>query len=535
MRIPLLLIFLFVLETVHGFDPYPKNESIDIRHYLFRLDLNDSTNRIGGEAAIEIRFKKVVTDFELDLASVNSTGQGMQVTEVTIDGQKLKFAHARDRLRISLSSPAQAGDEKRLVISYAGIPSDGLIIGKNKYGDRTFFGDNWPDRAHYWLPTIDHPYDKATCEFIVTAPEQYSVIATGERVEESAVAKKRKITHWKTSVLLPTKVMVIGVARFAIGYEGEINKVPMQSWVYPQNRSEGFSDYALASGPLDYFSKNIAPYPYEKLANVQSTTRWGGMENAGNIFYYENSVTGKGSIESLLAHEIAHQWFGDSASEADWLHVWLSEGFATYFTQLYLESKYGEMRLALEMDNDRQAVIKHFKNDPTPIVNQAQTDITKVLNTNTYQKASWVLHMLRHEIGDQKFWEAMREYYRRYQLSNAMTDDFRKVVEAGTSRDLKPFFDQWFFRAGHPVLSVSWKYDQKEKKIRLTVEQKQAGLFDIPLEIGVRQGTAQIIEKIRISAKKQEFAIASPQKPSSVVLDPNVRLLFDGNAVEALK
>jgi aminopeptidase N len=531
----LLPIFLLILETVHGFDPYPKNESIDIRHYLFRLELNDSTNRIGGEATIDIRFKKGLADFELDLAGLNSSGQGMQVSEVTVDGKKENFSHAQNRLKISLSTAAVAGDEKRFVVTYSGIPQDGLIIGKNKYGDRTFFGDNWPDRAHHWLPTIDHPYDKATCEFIVSAPEQYSVIATGERVEESAVAKRRKITHWKTSVLLPTKVMVIGVARFAIGYEGEVNKVPMQSWVYPQNRHEGFSDYAMAAGPLDFFSKNIAPYPYEKLANVQSTTRWGGMENAGNIFYYENSVTGKGNIESLLAHEIAHQWFGDSASEADWYHVWLSEGFATYFTHLYLENKYGMMRLASEMENDRQEVIKYFKKDPTPIVNAAQQDIGKVLNTNTYQKASWVLHMLRHEVGDQKFWEAVREYYSRYQLGNALTDDFRKVVEGRSDRDLKSFFDQWIFKAGHPVLGVTWKFDQKEKKVRLTVEQKQAVMFDFPLEIAIGQGGKQTIEKFRISAKKQEFAFASSQKPTSILIDPNVWLLFEGNAVEALK
>jgi aminopeptidase N len=535
MRSLLVPIFLLVLETVQAFDPYPKNESIDVRHYLFRLDLNDTTNRIGGEATIDIRFKKSVAEFELDLASLNSSEQGMQVKMVTVDGQSGKFVHAQNRLKITLATAAVAGDEKRFVISYSGIPQDGLIIGKNKYGDRTFFGDNWPDRAHHWLPTIDHPYDKATCEFIVSAPEQYTVIATGDRVEESAVTRKRKVTHWKTSVLLPTKVMVIGVARFAIEYEGEINKVPLQAWVYPQNRNEGFSDYSMASGPLDYFSKNIAPYPYEKLANVQSTTRWGGMENAGNIFYYENSVTGKGNIESLLAHEIAHQWFGDSASEADWLHVWLSEGFATYFTQLYLENKYGVMRLALEMNKDRQDVIRYFKTDPTPIVNTAQKDITKVLNTNTYQKASWVLHMLRHEVGDQKFWEAVREYYRRYQLSNAMTDDFRKVVEAATSRDLKPFFDQWIFRAGHPVLAVTWRYDQKEKKIKVIVEQKQPALFDFSLEVGLVGSSGQNVEKIRISAKKQEFVIPFAQRPASVVLDPNVLLLFDGNAVEALK
>src|SRR5436189_228910 len=253
MKTLLTAILLLVLETVQAFDPYPKNEAIDIRHYLFRLDLNDSTNMIGGEATIDIRFKKSVGDFELDLTSMNPAGQGMQVQEVTVDGQKGKFVHALNRLRITLTTAAQVGDEKKFVITYSGIPQDGLIIGKNKYGDRTFFGDNWPDRAHHWLPTIDHPYDKATCEFIVSAPEQYTVIATGEKVEESAVTKKRKITHWKTSVVLPTKVMVIGVARLAIEYEGEINKVPLQSWVYPQNRKEGFSDYSMASGPLDYF------------------------------------------------------------------------------------------------------------------------------------------------------------------------------------------------------------------------------------------------------------------------------------------
>src|SRR5205814_1992010 len=126
---------------------------------------------------------------------------------------------------------------------------------------------------------------------------------------ESAIGKKQKLTRWKTSVILPTKVMVIGVARFAIQYGGEVEHVPLQTWVYPQNREDGFKDYSIAAGPLALFSKMIAPFPYEKLANVQSTTRYGGMENAGNIFYFENSVNGKSNLEVLVAHEIAHQWF----------------------------------------------------------------------------------------------------------------------------------------------------------------------------------------------------------------------------------
>ena len=479
---------------------------------------------------MDIRFKKAVSDFELDLVNNNVKGQGMNVSDVSLDGQPLKFSHQNDRLKIHLSTPALPGDDKKFTIRYSGIPQDGLIISKNKFGDRTFFGDNWPNRAHHWLPTIDHPYEKATCEFIVLAPEHYTIIGTGEKVEESSNGKKRKLTHWKTVVPLPTKVMVIGAARFAISYEGAVNNVPLQSWVYPQNRAEGFSDYAIAAKPLDFFSKTIAPYPYEKLANVQSTTRYGGMENASNIFYYENSVTGKSTIEGLVAHEIAHQWFGNSASEADWYHVWISEGFATYFANLYLENRYGSKRLMEEMETDRQQVIAYFQKNPTPIVNTSITDITKVLNTNSYQKASWVLHMLRYEIGDQKFWEGVREYYRQYQLSNAMTDDFRLVMEKISGKDLKGFFDQWLFRAGHPKLEVVWQYDTRKKQVLVTLEQKQGQPFDFYLNLALNAPSgSQQLEKIKISARKQEFLIPAAQKPTDILLDPNVWLLFEGS------
>src|SRR6185295_16907359 len=122
------------------------------------------------ETAITIRFKKSIADFELDLAGINQDNRGMVVKSISLNGQSLKFTHTQDRIKISYE--AGAGDERTIVIRYEGIPQDGLIISKNRFGDRTFFGDNWPNRAHHWLPTIDHPYDKATCEFIVIAPEQ---------------------------------------------------------------------------------------------------------------------------------------------------------------------------------------------------------------------------------------------------------------------------------------------------------------------------------------------------------------------------
>jgi aminopeptidase N len=197
MRPLLIVVFVFVLKTVQALDPYPRNDGIDIRHYTFRLELNDSTNNIRGVADVAIRFKKSITSFDLDLATSNSEGKGMTVSRVLSAGESLKFTHQNDR--VTISGTFVAGDDKIVTIHYSGIPQDGLIIGKNKFGDRTFFGDNWPNRAHHWLPTIDHPYDKATCEFIVTAPEHYAVIATGEKIEESAIEKKQKVTHWRTS------------------------------------------------------------------------------------------------------------------------------------------------------------------------------------------------------------------------------------------------------------------------------------------------------------------------------------------------
>src|SRR6266700_2106852 len=179
--------------------------------------------------------------------------------------------------------------------------------------------------------------------------------------------------------------MVIGAAGFAVQYSGTINGTPVYSWVYPENKEKGFYDYAQAVDILPFYIKHVGPYAYEKLANVQSKTIFGGMENAGAIFYSENTVTGTRVSESLLAHEIAHQWFGDMATETDWSHLWLSEGFATYMTILYFEKKYEK-----------------------PVVDSSVTNYMELLNANSYQKGGWILHMLRMEAGDSAFWKGIR-------------------------------------------------------------------------------------------------------------------------------
>jgi aminopeptidase N len=506
--------------------------AIDIRHYNFQLELNDSTDVISGIATIQLLFKKDLTTFELDLVNKDSKGSGMIVSEVFLNGKSLQFDHQQDKLTISLPVMSHVGDVKTFVISYKGIPRDGLIIGKNKYGDRTFFGDNWPDRAHHWLPTVDHPSDKASVDFIVTAPTAYDVIGNGIKIEESYVNARQRLTHWREEIDIPTKVMVIAAARFAIHLEGNVSGTPVESWVFPQNRLDGFHDYSGAVNILEYFHNHIGPYPYKKLANVQSTIRFGGMENASSIFYFENSVNGKANQEGLIAHEIAHQWFGNSASETDWHHVWLSEGFASYFSLLYTEFAHGQLMMDSLLQVDRTYVIDFYKTMPQPIVyKELPKNLMKILNSNSYKKGSWVLHMLRNEIGDDAFWRGIRKYYRTYQNSNAQTSDFIEIMEETSGQDLNTFFNQWLFTAGHPVLDMIWKYDSKEKTLNLIINQTQSGPpFDFTLELGIYTSSSihPTIAKHKINKGTTNLSFPFGTKPGRIELDPNTNLLFDG-------
>ena len=320
-------------------------------------------------------------------------------------------------------------------------------------------------------------------------------------VEETNLPNHLKLTHWKEDVPLPTKVMVIGAANFAVNYVGNVDCIPIHSWVYEEDRDNGFQHYAVAKDILPWYIKNIGPYAYKKLANVQSKTIFGGMENASAIFYFENSVNDD-TLDALFAHEIAHQWFGNSACEADWPHLWLSEGFATYMAHLYLESKYGVDSFNKRMIIDRLKIIAISKKRNTPVIDTTEkNDLMQLLNDNTYRKGGWVLHMLRRKLGDSLFWKGIRTYYATYAGRNANTEDLQKVFEDVSGRNLHIFFKQWLYTAGHPKLNIDWKYDIAKRSIVLQIEQMQNNLFEFPLEIGFSDGNKTIIQSVEVKDK----------------------------------
>ena len=495
-------------------------KDMDVQHYTFAIGLNDANDNIKGKADVTIKFTGNVNEPELNLVKKNSTGKGMLVSSINEDGKALKFVQDSDVIHIL--SPAKINTTHTYTINYSGIPADGLIISTNKHGHRTFFGDNWPNRAHNWLPCADYPSDKATLEFVVTAPDHYQVVSNGLKIEEKELPGKLKLTHWKESEPLAPKLMVIGVAEFAIQQSGTVNGVPVYTYVFPEDKENGFKNYAYAPGILKFYDAKIGLYDFEKLANVQSKTIYGGMENASAIFYYEDSPDAGRAVEELQAHEIGHQWFGDAVTEKSWKNLWLSEGFATYMTNCYLENKYGVDTLKKREAIDRNKVIKFERRRYTPVVDTAvKSNYVQLLNANSYEKGSWTLHMLRRKIGDDLFWKGLRAYYAKYKNLNANTADLEQVMEQTSGQDLHTFFNQWIYNAGHPELGIDWSYDVDKKAVNIAITQKQNNLFVFPLrlEIGGKLYT------VDVKGKDTTTSFPARVKPTDIIADPNVDLL----------
>lgn len=519
-------------------DPYPKNADIDALNYRFEFEFSDETDEIQGKTTIDVRFlKDSIEQLRLDFINKIDAprSKGMTVLQIESAEKAVSYQHEDDILLISLPNPSKKDQRLQFTITYYGVPATGLIIGDNKYGDRCFFSDNWPNKGRNWLPMIDHPYDKATCEFIVTAPAHYQVISNGLLVEKTDIPEGKRLTHWKQSVPIAPWLYTLGVARFAVQEVDKFEGKSIQTWVYHQDREAGFYDFAVPTKrALEFYSSYVGPFSYEKLANIQSNAVGGGMEAASAIMYGDNSVTGKRSERwrNIIIHEVAHQWFGNSVTEYDWDDVWLSEGFATYFTLLFIEHEYGRDAFLEKLQTSKETVDRFNSLNPGyRIVHDNLKDMRKVTTVQTYQKGSWILHMLRGVVGTDNFWRGIRSYYHKYRNGHASTTDFQREMEEASGKDLSIFFQQWLYESGALAVTGGWKYNPKSKEIEIALDQVQedGSLFEMPLEIGIYfedQDQPQF-EVLQVNKKSNRFTIKVPSAPNEINLDPNSWVLMD--------
>ena len=534
-------ILLYTLPLFAWADQYPINKNIDIKHYVFQLRLTDSNDEIFGTTQVTVNFKQAgMQNFRLDLInkSTEKKDKGMVVESVSISNTTVNYTHENDALIIYLPKSSVANETITFTIKYHGIPFDGLRIGATKFGDRSFFNENWPNRGRHWLPILDHPSDKATSEFIVTAPSHYKVVSNGLLLEESSLGNNTNLTHWKQSVPVSSWLFVLGVADFAVQYVDDFEGKSIQTWVYSKNREAGFYDFKEPTKKvLAFYTKYVGPYAYEKLANIQTPSVNGGMETSSAIFYGEDLVNGKGDerTRNIVVHEIAHQWFGNAVTESTWDDAWLSEGFATFFTILYYENQFGQDEYNKRIIKAKKAVLDMTIKMPDFSIIAPRTAEKEAVTTGlTYQKGAWFLHMLRDKIGEQNFQKGIKSYYKKFYNANATTDDFRVEMEKAAGLDLKIFFKQWLYQPVNPKIDAIWTYDATSHKININLTQSQLTNFnfDIPIEIGyyTKDSKTPLLLKMNLNKKQLSQSFNVKGIPENIEVDPR-NVLLSSNTI----
>ncbi|MBI2614356.1 MAG: hypothetical protein HYW52_01485 [Gemmatimonadetes bacterium] len=363
--------------------------------------------------------------------------------------------------------------------------------------------------------------DKATVAFTVEVPPTWRAVANGRLEGVDTLPHQRTRWRWRSTRPIPTYTMVVGAGRLAVTALPTLTAVPQSLWTFPEDSAFAQGPFRRATLMVDAYTKLIGAFPYSKLAHVESSTRFGGMENSSAIFYAESPYVDRSMSEDVVAHETAHQWFGDAVTERDWHHLWLSEGFASYFGPLFYELVQEPARFREVMERNRRV---YMASDVVerPIIDTTEKNISRLLNENNYPKGAWVLHLLRREVGDSAFFAGIRAYYSTFRDSTALSADLAAVMERFAERPLDWFFQQWLLQPGYPRLDLAWSYEGGELALEIRQTQPAAWGFyrvrlpvDIELENGARESFDVEVEARAATVLRR----ALPAKPTRLVPD----------------
>ena len=501
-------------------------------HYLVNITLNNQLSELSSASArINILVLKQTRVIDLDFGELTTDA-------VAVNSKRVQFTHKDGKLHINLPETASPGTRLVVTVDYHGKPKDGLILTADKDGNPSAVGDNWPDRVHHWIPTLDHPSAKATITFNITAPAREEVVANGRLDHVETSAPGQKTWTYSEGVPIPPYCMIIGVGQFAKLVPKEKSPTPLSYYVTHSDAPVALKGFAPTIPSLEFFIQTVGPYPYKKLAMIVGATRFGGMENSSAIVFASNLLTRPPSTVgmsktygipagnvSLIAHEIAHQWFGDSVTESTWSDLWLSEGFATYFAGLFVQRYEGEEAFQAYMKNAATSIFAYEKKKRTPIFDRDTESLLELLNANNYQKGSWVLHMLRSSLGDEVFFRGIRNYYESHKNATASTEDLRAALEKVSGKDLRPFFQRWVYESGHPEYGLEWRW-MGRRGVRLLLKQIQTGeafLDPVPIVITTAAGKRDVI--LKPTGKTTTETIQLREKPVRIEVDPRNTLL----------
>lgn len=463
---------------------------IDIRN--IRLDLRVDLQKKVVDSKASIQFRSVRPTWSVSLDAVD-----FAVKQVTLSAGKsvapVRYTHDGKKLVVNLGSRWPAGRTGTLEIDYRiQNPREGLHFFAPSKTDPDapllVWSNGEPLMNRYWIPCIDEPDQRQTTEVVATVPAGFEVVSNGQLIEQKENTSDKTMTFdWRQDIPHPSYLMTLVVGQFDVARE-EWDGIPVLFYLPKGHQAEALPTYGRTREMLTFFSQRFGiHYPWSKYAQVTAYQFGGGMEHTSATTMGDRILVDQRGLldrtaESIVSHELAHQWWGDMITCRDWSHLWLNEGFASYAEALWDEHSRGADEYALNMYRKSTQAIRGGKS--RPIMDRRYTSPDAMFDARSYPKGAWVLHMLRNRLGDEAFWKGLQQYGTEHKFQSAETGDFRRSLEHATGRNLERFFYDWLERAGNPDVEVTTEYVPDARQARLAIKQTQAGEpFHFPLRI----------------------------------------------------
>ena len=521
-------------ELLRKPENFERSRDYDALHYKLVLELHDKEKSYRGENTI------TAASLRDNLKSLVLDAEGFTVTEVAgPDGRPLPFAVENKKLTISFPKGLAYGEKVSLTVRFhQENPKMGLKFVDAGPGHPAQINTySWPEDAHHWFPCYDYPNDKVTSEVIATVRGDYKVLSNGRLVE--VVQDKSAGTstwHWSQEEPHPSYCIMLAAGPFEV-IKDSFGSLPVDYWVYPKDVADAPRSFRKTPKMIDFYNKTFGfAYPWAKYDQVCVAGYGGGMEATtatilGQSTIHDERADQDFSSDGLVAHELAHMWWGDLVTERAWPDVWLSESFATYAEYLFTRFDRGEDQGAMNLEEKKASYLAEARDRYIrPIVFNRYNGPWEIMDAHSYPKGAAVLHMLRFVLGDQAFFRVLGEFLNRFAFKNADTHDFMTVVKETTGENLDWFFEQWIYKPGHPVFDVSAAWDEPAGKLLLKVRQVQdfsrgIPVFRTPVVVGIRTDGEHLSERIWIEKSEESFAFKMPGKPRLVRFDEGDQLL----------
>ncbi len=529
-----LLAIFIAAPQLRADEPYARSRDYDLQHSKIALRFDLDQKKVLGEVTHSLSILRGSTKIAFDSV-------GLNIQSVTLNKAPAKFETSADKLIIPLPATTRMGDKFDVAIRYEAKPAKGIyfILPDKDYPDRPkqIWTQGESEDTRYYLPTYDYPNDRLTTETILTVPSSWITVSNGKLISVSDAGKGLKTWYWKESVPSSTYLITVVAGEFD-EVKDTWRGIPL-TYYAPRGRGDRLPiNYGRTPAMMELFSKKFGvDYAWEKYAQVMvDEFVAGGMENSSATTNASSSLvhpklapeylTGE---DDLISHELGHQWFGDLVTCKDWGDIWLNEGFATFLEAVWTEAHFGKDQADYQRWNNAREWFESSNLWKKPIVRHDFDDSSE-FDGNAYNKAGWVLYMLRHQIGEDVFYRGIKHYLEVNRGKNVVTSDLARAIEEATHTNVDQFFSQWLYGAGGPKFELSYTYDGEKHQVILVVKQTQkvegrVGLFRVPAEVEITTASGPKLYDVTVSKDHQAFPLPAESAPLMVLFDKGGQVL----------